>query len=91
VRLSDVRPGERPDTATMTQTKHEVRLDWADHELWSGGSASPSKVVEAVLQCLLDPTWAGALPGGGLPAKFDLATARRWVPTIDRLVPARLG
>lgn len=60
-------------------TRHEVLLNWADHEYWSGGAEAPSSVVERVLLYVLD---AEAPPE--LPEKFDLARVRRFVPGIDR-------
>ncbi|TVQ63198.1 MAG: hypothetical protein EA378_02595 [Phycisphaerales bacterium] len=92
VRISDVArdPSGRPDRATVTQTRHEVRLDWADHDHWSGGTISPSRVVEAVLACVLEHKAEAALPEGELPHKFDLATTRRWLPTIDDYIATRL-
>jgi len=92
VRISDVRrdPEGRADRATVTQTRHEVRLDWADHDHWSGGTASPSRVAEAVIACLIEHQREAKLPGNQLPARFDLATARRWLPELDEFVQARL-
>lgn len=60
-------------------TEHTVTLAWVDHDHWCGGRLAPSRVVEAVLgfldaKNLLD----------SMPAKFDVARARRMSPEIDR-------
>jgi hypothetical protein len=65
----------RPDGR---ETEHEVGLSWADHEYWSGGTAPPSRVVEAVVRYLV-----GRERERPIPARFDAATARRWWPAID--------
>lgn len=59
-------------------SEHEVGLSWADHEYWSGGSAPPSKVVEAVVRYCAERETERELP-----ARFDAATARRWWPGMD--------
>lgn len=67
-------------------TRHEVSLAWSDHDYWSGGRLAPSATVEHVLTCLTH-----SCPSLLLPAKFDLARARRWHPEIDRELSRRLG
>lgn len=65
-------------------TTHEITLSWVDHDHWSGGSAPPSRVVEAVLSAVLAAEAdAPPLRPGDLPARFDLATLRRWAPDLD--------
>lgn len=60
--------------------EHEVTLSWADHDYWCGGAQPPSRVVERALETMLRV----GLPGGvELPAKFDLATVRRWIRGFD--------
>ncbi|MEL7471699.1 MAG: hypothetical protein AAGK04_00140 [Planctomycetota bacterium] len=65
-------------TPDGTVSTHEVALSWVDHDHWSAGTSSPSRVVESVLHAVLTL----ARPPE-LPAKFDLATARRWAPDLD--------
>ena len=64
---------------------HTVTLAWVDHDHWSGGRLAPSRVVEAVVEYLVERGHAGALP----PA-FDAARARRMAPAIDREIRAAL-
>ncbi len=66
-------------------TRHTVRLDWADHDLWSGGAVPPSHVVCALMTYVLENR-----VGGGLPETFDAARARRWLPAIDRELRAAI-
>lgn len=65
----------REDGSTST---HRVTLAWVDHDHWTGGSCPPSRTVEAVLRYVVDHA-----PGQALPAAFDAARARRWLPAID--------
>lgn len=58
--------------------EHSVRLSWVDHDHWSGGRLPPSRVVEALMACLVRRP-----PAEALPASFDAARIRRWIPTID--------
>ena len=60
------------------RTEHTVRLSWADHEHWSGGRDSPSRVIEALLRLLVDREEARAIP-----ERFDAATVRRWWAGVD--------
>lgn len=60
-------------------TRHVVRLAWVDHDHWCGGRRAPSRVVAEVVERLI-----GHGMRESLPAKFDAAKARRWVPEIDR-------
>jgi hypothetical protein len=62
--------------------EHIVLLSWVDHEHWSGGRFPPSKVVERVVQLLVEGDGTGA--GVKLPACFDASTARRWLPGLDK-------
>ncbi|NUQ67210.1 MAG: hypothetical protein HUU18_02870 [Phycisphaerales bacterium] len=59
------------------ESAHVVTLSWADHDFWCGGTLAPSRVVQAVVEYLLD--YAPIT----LPARFDAAKARRWAPRID--------
>jgi hypothetical protein len=72
------------DDAGQT-TQHAVSLSWADHDHWSGGRRPPSRVVEAVLEFVLSHRIPVALP-----AKFDAARARRWLPEIDAQLRSEL-
>jgi hypothetical protein len=75
---------ERADGAVST---HRVRLAWVDHNHWTGERPiPPSRVAGALVECLLE-----ADPGRVLPERFDAATARRWAPGIDGMMPERLG
>lgn len=60
-------------------TSHTVKLAWVDHDHWTGGRVAPSRTVEAVLKYVMTH-----VPGQGIPAMFDAARARRWLPQIDR-------
>lgn len=69
-------------------TSHSVTLSWSDHDYWSGGSAEPSRVVEAVLRVLAERLDRESLrlPGvepGALPRRFDASLCRRLVSDID--------
>ncbi|MCA9298914.1 MAG: hypothetical protein KDA28_07600, partial [Phycisphaerales bacterium] len=64
---------------------HLVSLSWVDHDHWSGGVCPPSKVVETLLEVLLDDP-----PVGGIPRRFDASSIRRLMPAIDESVRARL-
>tara|TARA_R110000782_G_scaffold57258_25_gene119813 strand:+ start:14454 stop:14738 length:285 start_codon:yes stop_codon:yes gene_type:complete len=68
-RLSLERPGTEP-------TEHEMTLSWVDHDHWTGGGTPPSRLAERILSIL-------AARVDALPARFDAARARRWVPEID--------
>ncbi|MBX3408432.1 MAG: hypothetical protein KF859_00930 [Phycisphaeraceae bacterium] len=58
-------------------SRHTVSLAWCDHDYWSGGRSCPSKVVQAALEYALERTTQI------LPAVFDAARIRRWLPEID--------
>lgn len=72
-------------TGTAGTTRHKVSLAWVDHEYWCGGARSPSRVIEAVLEALLE-----CMRAEELPTRFDAATVRRWCPGIDADVRRRL-
>lgn len=76
----EVSRGEHPATV------HRVRLGWVDHNHWSGERPlSPSRVVQALCECLLD-----ANPPVDLPERFDASTARRWLDSLDSDIASRL-
>jgi len=54
-----------------------VTLAWIDHDYWSGGRCAPSKVIQALVEYVLRHETPP------LPAAFDAARARRWLPQID--------
>jgi len=74
-------PTDRPDA----RREHEVHLAWVDHEHWSGGRVPPSRVALAVVETLL-----ASGPVDKIPARFDAATVRRWVPDADAQIRRRL-
>ena len=57
---------------------HTVTLSWRDHDYWCGGASAPSRVMQAVMEFLLRHE------SPPLPAKFDAARVRRWLPQIDQ-------
>lgn len=59
------------------ESSHAVTLGWRDHDYWSGGASAPSRVVQCVVEYVLQH-WDGELP-----VRFDAARARRWLPRID--------
>ena len=74
----------RVSRGTGTPTEHTIRLAWVDHEHWSGGRVAPSKVVESLLEYLLQRETEHEIP-----ASFDASTVRRWFPDVDRDLPGR--
>lgn len=72
----------RVETDCGDESEHTVRLDWADHDRWSGGRCPPSRVSEALVLWLV--TNAADRP---LPERFDASTARRWYPDLDGAMP----
>ncbi|MFI4917154.1 MAG: hypothetical protein ACIAS6_11690 [Phycisphaerales bacterium JB060] len=66
-------------------TQHEVSLSWHDHDYWCGGALAPSRLLERLLGLLTRHMGKGGTPAS-LPARFDCATARRWLPQIDDLL-----
>ncbi len=60
------------------RTEHIVRLSWADHEHWSGGRDAPSKVIQTLMELLLERERERAIPD-----VFDAAAVRRWWPEMD--------
>lgn len=64
------------------RSEHDVTLAWVDHDHWCGGRYAPSHVVERLMEVLGDRE---------LPARFDAATARRWIDGLDERLMGRLG
>jgi len=67
------------------ESVHEVRLAWADHELWSHGRLGPAKVIEALGRFLL-----ARQPRDTIKPSFDAAVVRRRFPEVDTELPASL-
>jgi hypothetical protein len=66
--------------------RSEVRLSFADYNLWSpDGTAAPAAVAEAVVAVLLTKEAVRKLP-----TSFDAATLRRRYPEADEAVAARV-
>lgn len=64
--------------------QHELRLSWADYNLWSAdGADSPAKVAEAAMQFLL----AHHAPAD-IPDSFDASLVRRMVADADQHIPS---
>jgi hypothetical protein len=62
-----------------SHSTHRLRLAWVDHNHWAGErSIPPSRVAQVLIERLL-----AARLDEPLPERFDAATARRWVPSID--------
>lgn len=55
-----------------------LTMSWADYDYWSGGTEPPSETARQVVEYVL-----AHRPATELPARFDAATARRWLPQID--------
>ncbi len=58
--------------------EHTVTLSWRDHDYWCGGASAPSRVMQALIEYVLRHDTPP------LPARFDAARARRWLPQIDQ-------
>jgi hypothetical protein len=69
-------------TTRGSSTSHDITLSWHDHDYWCGGSLAPSRLLERLLGLLTRHMGKGSVPAT-LPARFDCATARRWLPTLD--------
>ncbi len=64
--------------------RHEIRLSWADYNLWSGaGADEPAEVADAVLRFMLSQTSAGELR-----ASFDASIVRRLYAQADQAIPS---
>ena len=59
-----------------------VTLNFADYELWSGGSIPPSRVVHKAIIFLLNNE-----PASAIMSKFDCAVIRRYFPNVDKELP----
>lgn len=64
-------------------THHEVRLAWADYDLWCDGSREPSSVAEAAYAFLMK--YAEELAGR---ERIDLSWVRRIREDADTVIPA---
>lgn len=72
-------------TTRGASTSHDITLSWHDHDYWCGGAMAPSRLVERLLAVLTAHLGKGSMPES-LPARFDCATARRWLPELDELL-----
>ncbi len=68
-------------TADGTST-HAISLCWHDHDYWCGGALAPSRMLERLLDLVLQHLGQGSTPDH-LPPRFACATARRWLPDLD--------
>ncbi len=64
--------------------RYAVTLSWSDYDLWSGGSAPPSKVIERAFLFLLDNE-----PPTAIMSKFDCSVIRRYFPEVDAWMKKR--
>jgi hypothetical protein len=67
------------------RTEHTVRLSWVDHEHWSGGRTAPSRVVQVLMELLLEREREQRIPD-----KFDASTMRRLHPELDGQMQSRV-
>ncbi len=65
-------------------TAHALTLSWLDHDFWCGGASAPSRVAQAIVE------YALANREAPLPAAFDAARVRRWMPRVDLDLRERL-
>jgi hypothetical protein len=63
--------------------EYAVTLSWRDHDYWCGGALAPSRVMQAVMEYLVQHM-------AELPQKFDAARARRILARIDQELKALL-
>jgi hypothetical protein len=66
------------------ESTHTVTMSFRDHDYWCSGSIAPSRVAAAVVEYVAQH-WQGTLP-----PKFDVSTARRWTPHVDRELQERM-
>lgn len=69
-------------TTSGGASTHRVTLCWHDHDYWCGGALAPSRMLERLLDLVLQHLGQGSTPDR-LPDRFDCATARRWLPDLD--------
>ncbi|QDU32602.1 hypothetical protein KS4_06360 [Poriferisphaera corsica] len=62
--------------------QYKVTLNFADYELWCGGTIPPSKVVHKAFLFLLQNE-----PASAIMSKFDCAVIRRYFPQVDKELP----
>ena len=63
--------------------RYDVTMSFQDYDLWSHGTAAPSRVVEAAFKFLLAHE-----PPGEIMSRFDLSVIRRYFPKIDKEIRA---
>jgi hypothetical protein len=64
-------------------TEHTLALSFADHDYWSGGAASPSRVAHAAARVA-----ASELTPDRFPPRADCSTLRRMLASFDSRVQA---
>jgi len=64
---------------------YDVTLSFQDYDLWSRGRTSPSRVVEAAFEFLLDNE-----PPAAIMSRFDCSVIRRYFPAVDAELPKRV-
>ena len=65
--------------------RYRVTLSFSDYDLWSKGRVSPSRVVEAAFEFLLDQESPDQIM-----SKFDCSVIRRYFPGVDKALPKRV-
>lgn len=65
--------------------RYRVTLSFSDYDLWSKGRVSPSRVVEAAFEFLLEQESPGEIL-----SKFDCSVIRRYFPAVDKSLPKRV-
>lgn len=67
--------------------RFDLRLSWADYNLWSpDGADPPDRIAEAVMSFLL-----ARQPAGELRPSFDASIARRMHADADAAIPQLIG
>ena len=61
---------------------YAVTLSWSDYDHWSHGRVSPSKVVHAAFEFLLQRESPRSIL-----SKFDCSVMRRYFPEVDKELP----
>lgn len=65
--------------------EYDVTLSFQDYDHWSRGRVSPSRVVQAAFEFLLERE-----PASSILAKFDCSVIRRYFPDVDRELPKKV-
>ncbi|MCP3903518.1 MAG: hypothetical protein GY715_07760 [Planctomycetes bacterium] len=71
-----------------TLRRHDVRMSWADYNLWSpSGGDEPVAVVAAVVRFMVSRLETA----DDLPSSFDASIARRRYEGADEVIPTLIG